>query len=58
LNQHWCTSLADAQQTVEDGRLDDHQVRPQSSLGYQTPQEVQQQRMRSVDGFDAAVVSA
>jgi len=57
LNQHWFTSLADAQQTVEDWRLDYNQVRPHSSLGYQTPKEVHQQLIRSFDGFDVVVVS-
>ena len=57
LNQHWFTSLADAQQIIEDWRLDDTHVRPHSSLGYRTPEEVHQQFIRSFDDFDVAGVS-
>lgn len=57
LNQHWFTSLTDAQQIIEDWRLDDTHVRPHSSLGYRTPEEVHQQFTRSFDDFDVAGVS-
>ncbi len=57
LNQHWFMSLADARQIIEEWRIDDNQVRPHSSLGYQTPKEVQQHFVRSFDRFDGAVVS-
>jgi transposase InsO family protein len=39
LNQHWFTSLADAQQKIEAWRVDYNTERPHSSLGYQTPEE-------------------
>jgi putative transposase len=57
LNQHWFTSLAHAQQIIEDWRRDDNQVRPHSSLGYRTPKEVHQQFIRLFDSFDLAGVS-
>lgn len=57
LNQHWFTSLADAQQIIEDWRRDYNQVRPHSSLGYRTPKEVHQQFIRSFDSFDLTGVS-
>jgi putative transposase len=57
LNQHWFTSLADARQRVEDWRIDYNQVRPHSSLGYQTPKGVYQQFMPSFDDVDLMGVS-
>jgi putative transposase len=57
LNQHWFTSLAHAQQIIEDWRRDYNQVRPHSSLGYRTPKEVHQQFIRLFDSFDLAGVS-
>lgn len=57
LNQHWFTTLADARQRIEDWRIDYNEIRPHSSLGYQTPKEVYQQFMQSFDGFDLAAVS-
>ena len=57
LNQHWFLSLADARQTIEDWRIDDNQVRPHSSLGYQTPKEVHQRFIRAFDSFEQVGVS-
>lgn len=42
LNEHWFLGLADARQLVEAWRQDDHQARPHSALGYQTPVEFAQ----------------
>ena len=42
LNEHWFLGLADARQLVEAWRQDDHQERPHSALGYQTPVEFAQ----------------
>lgn len=39
LNEHWFLSLADAQRTVEDWRIDYNQSRPHSSLANLTPAE-------------------
>jgi putative transposase len=39
LNQHWFTSLQDAQEEFDDWRQDYNQVRPHSSLGHRTPTE-------------------
>ena len=39
LNQHWFTSLADAQRRFDDWRKDYNEVRPHSSLGHRTPTE-------------------
>ncbi len=39
LNQHWFLSLADAQEQVDQWRLDYNENRPHSSLGNQTPVE-------------------
>jgi putative transposase len=57
LNSHWFTSLADARQIIEAWRLDYNHVRPHSSLGYHTPQEMYQQFTRSFVAMDAAGVS-
>lgn len=57
LKQHWFTSLTDARQLIEAWRRDDHQVRPPSSLGYRTPEELHQQFVRAFDGFEDAVGS-
>ncbi len=40
LNAHWFVDLADARRTVEAWRIDYNRVRPHSSLGYRTPEEV------------------
>ena len=37
LNEHWFLGLGDARRLVEAWRQDDHQERPHSALGYQTP---------------------
>jgi len=39
LNEHWFLTLDDARETIESLRIDYHQVRPHSSLGYRTPEE-------------------
>ena len=39
LNENWFVSLAEARQRIEAWRRDYNQVRPHSSLGYQTPEE-------------------
>ena len=39
LNEHWFTNLAEMRETVAAWRVDYNQVRPHSSLGYQTPEE-------------------
>ena len=39
LNEHVFTSLASARRIIEDWRIDYNEVRPHSSLGYQTPEE-------------------
>ncbi|QGQ24660.1 transposase [Gimesia benthica] len=39
LNQHWFLSLADAQEQIDQWRLDYNENRPHSSLGNQTPVE-------------------
>lgn len=57
LNQHWFLSLVDARQIIEDWRIDYNEIRPHSSLGYRTPEEVQQQYIRSFDGFEVVAVS-
>jgi putative transposase len=38
-NEHWVLGLGDARQIVAAWRQDDHQARPHSALGYQTPEE-------------------
>lgn len=40
LNQHWFLSLTDAQEQVDQWRLDYNENRPHSSLGNQTPVEL------------------
>ena len=40
LNQHWFLSLADAQEQIDQWRLDYNENRPHSSLGNQTPVEL------------------
>jgi len=40
LNQHWFLSLADAQEQIDQRRLDYNENRPHSSLGNQTPVEL------------------
>jgi putative transposase len=42
LNEHGVLGLTDARQIVEAWRQDDHQQRPHSALGYQTPAAVRQ----------------
>jgi putative transposase len=49
LDRHWFIGLNDAQHTVEAWREDDHRLRPQSALGYRSPEEV---RLR----FDTAAI--
>lgn len=44
LNEHWFLSLREAREIIEDWRVDYNQVRPHSSLGYQTPLEYARQR--------------
>jgi len=39
LNEHWFRSLEEAQQVIEDWRLDYNDVRPHSALGDRTPSE-------------------
>jgi putative transposase len=39
LNEHWFLQLGEARRIVEAWRQDDHQARPHSALGYQTPVE-------------------
>ena len=39
LNENWFISLPEARQKIEAWRRDYNQVRPHSSLGYQTPEE-------------------
>jgi putative transposase len=39
LNEHWFLSLAEAREKIEAWRRDYNQVRPHSTLGYQTPEE-------------------
>jgi putative transposase len=39
LNEHWFMSLAEAREKIEAWRQDYNQLRPHSSLGYQTPEE-------------------
>jgi putative transposase len=48
LNEHWFLGLGDARQIVETWRQDDHQVRPHSALGYQTPVEFAQGTITAV----------
>ncbi len=57
LNAHWFTSLADAQLLIEAWRLDDHQCRPHSALGYRIPEEVNQRLVRPFDRFDVIGLS-
>lgn len=57
LNVHWFTSLADAQLLIEAWRLDDHQQRPHSALGYRTPEEVYQELTRPFERFEIAGLS-
>jgi putative transposase len=40
LNEHWFRSLSDARQTIEAWRRDYNEVRPHSSLGNRTPQDL------------------
>jgi len=40
LNEHWFTSLGEARETIEVWRRDYNEVRPHSSLGNRTPQEL------------------
>jgi putative transposase len=40
LSQHWFMSLADARRIIEEFRIDYTTVRPHSSLGHRTPQEI------------------
>jgi putative transposase len=54
LNSHWFMSLEDARQTIEAWRLDYNRVRPHSSLGYRTPEEVHHDLIRDFDGSLAA----
>lgn len=42
LNEHWFVDLADARATIEPGRIDYNEVRPQSSLDGRTPTEYAQ----------------
>ena len=37
LNEHWFSSIAEAESVVEAWRQDYNTVRPHSSLGYRTP---------------------
>ena len=39
LNQFWFVNLVEARERIEAWRIDYNQVRPHSSLGYQTPEE-------------------
>ena len=39
LNQHWFLSLADAEEKIEEWRIDYNQARPHSSLGHRAPEE-------------------
>jgi putative transposase len=39
LNEHWCADLKEAREEIEDWRQDYNQRRPQSALGYRTPEE-------------------
>jgi len=39
LNEHWFWNLPQAQETIEQWRMDYNQVRPHSALGYRTPEE-------------------
>jgi hypothetical protein len=39
LNEHWFLPRDDARETIESWRIDYNQVRPQSALGYLTPEE-------------------
>jgi putative transposase len=57
LNAHWFTSLADAQLLIEAWRLDYHQHRPHSALGYRTPEEVHQELIRPFERFEVAGLS-
>ena len=50
LDRHWFLGLADARQTVEAWRQDDHQTRPHSALGYRPPEEFRR-------GFEAAAIT-
>jgi putative transposase len=54
LNSHWFTSLADARHIIEAWRQDYNQVRPHSSLGYHTPQEVHGRLTGSFTTLEAA----
>ena len=38
LNQHWFTSIGEAQEIIEEWRIDYNTERPHSSLKYQTPE--------------------
>ena len=40
LNEHWFLSVADAQDTIEEWRIDYNSNRPHGALGYRTPMEV------------------
>jgi hypothetical protein len=55
--QHWFLDLTSARWIIEDWRIDDNHVRPHSSMGYRTPQEVYWQLIRSFDGFELADAS-
>ncbi len=44
LNRHWFTGLAEAQEIIEDWRIDYNTQRPHSSLKYRTPEEFAEAR--------------
>lgn len=50
LDRHWFLGLADARQTIEAWRRDDHRARPHSALGYRPPEEFRQ-------AFEAAAIT-
>lgn len=46
LNEHWFSSLREAQGIIEEWRQDYNKVRPHSALGYQTPLEFAQKKQQ------------
>ena len=50
LNEHWFLGLADARRIVEAWRDDYNRIRPHSSLGYRTPEDVRRGCDGTVDG--------
>jgi putative transposase len=58
LNEHWFLTLDDAQETIEDWRIDYNQVRPHSALGYRTPGEFALWKSQSASHIRTAPTAA